>query len=95
MDYLRINTLLTLVLPIFINFYFILKIKKIDDDLKKLSLLCLSILCFTPHQLHDYVLYAEILNNSNYYALSTKVISSGIGFIWTSSMTGKFLFKKK
>ncbi len=46
-------------------------------------------------KLHDYVLYAEILNNSNYYALSTKVISSGIGFIWTSSMTGKFLFKKK
>ena len=46
-------------------------------------------------KLYNYVLYAEILNNSNYYALSTKVISSGIGFIWTSSMTGKFLFKKK
>ena len=61
MDYLRINTLLTLVLPIFINFYFILKIKKIDDDLKKLSLLCLSILCFTPHQLHDYVLLIPLL----------------------------------
>ncbi|MDC2969660.1 hypothetical protein OAY12_00560 [Candidatus Pelagibacter sp.] len=61
LDYLRINTLLTLVLPIFINFYFILKIKKIDDDLKKLSLLCLSILCFTPHQLHDYVLLIPLL----------------------------------
>ena len=46
-------------------------------------------------KLYNYVLYAEILNNSKYYALSTKVISSGIGFIWTSSMTGKFLFKKK
>ena len=61
LDYLRINTLLTLVLPIFIHFYFILKIKKIDDDLKKLSLLCLSILCFTPHQLHDYVLLIPLL----------------------------------
>ncbi len=61
LDYLRINTLLTLVLPIIINFYFILKIKKIDDDLKKLSLLCLSILCFTPHQLHDYVLLIPLL----------------------------------
>ena len=46
-------------------------------------------------KLHNYVLYTETLNNSKYYALSTKVISSGIGFIWTSSMTGKFLFKKK
>ena len=46
-------------------------------------------------KLYNYVLYTEILNNSNYYALSTKVISSGIGFIWTSSMTGNFLFKKK
>ena len=61
LDYFRINTLLTLVLPIIINFYFILKIKKIDDDLKKLSLLCLSILCFTPHQLHDYVLLIPLL----------------------------------
>ena len=44
---------------------------------------------------YNYFLYTEILNNSNYYALSTKVISSGIGFIWTSYMTAKFLFKKK
>ena len=46
-------------------------------------------------KLYNYFLYTEILDGSNYYALSTKVISSGIGFIWTSYMTAKFLFKKK
>jgi len=60
-NYLKINSLITLVIPILVNFYFILKIKNIEDDLKKLSLLCLSILCFTPHQLHDYVLLIPLL----------------------------------
>ena len=60
-DYLKLNSLITLVIPILVNFYFILKIKNIEDDLKKLSLLCLSILCFTPHQLHDYVLLIPLL----------------------------------
>ena len=60
-DYLKLNSLISLVIPILVNFYFILKIKNIEDDLKKLSLLCLSILCFTPHQLHDYVLLIPLL----------------------------------
>ena len=60
-NYLKINSLITLAIPILVNFYFILKIKNIEDDLKKLSLLCLSILCFTPHQLHDYVLLIPLL----------------------------------
>ena len=46
-------------------------------------------------QLYNYTLYINILNESRYYALITKVISGGIGFIWSSFMTGKFLFKKK
>ena len=46
-------------------------------------------------KLYNHFLYTEILDNSNLYAISTKVISSGIGFIWTSYMTGKLLFKKK
>ena len=46
-------------------------------------------------QLYNYTFYTNILNKSNYYALIIKVISNGIGFIWTSSMTGRFLFKKK
>ena len=46
-------------------------------------------------KLYDHFLYTDILDNSNLYAITTKVISSGIGFIWTSYMTGKLLFKKK
>ena len=44
---------------------------------------------------YNYILYMNTLNQSNYYALISKVISSGIGFIWTSYMTGILLFKKK
>ena len=44
---------------------------------------------------YNYMLYMNTLNHSKYYALISKVISSGIGFIWTSYMTGIFLFKKK
>ena len=44
---------------------------------------------------YNYMLYINTLNKSNYYALISKIISSGIGFIWTSYMTGLFLFKKK
>ena len=44
---------------------------------------------------YNYMLYMNTLNQSSYYALISKVISSGIGFIWTSYMTGILLFKKK
>jgi len=46
-------------------------------------------------QMYNYNLYSNVLNRNNYYALITKIISSSIGFLWTSSMTGKFLFKNK
>ena len=46
-------------------------------------------------QQYNHALYMNTLNKSNYYAMISKVISSGIGFLWTSYMTGKFLFKKK
>jgi len=46
-------------------------------------------------QKYYYNLYIDTLNKSNYYAMISKVISSGIGFLWTSYMTGKFLFKKR
>ncbi len=46
-------------------------------------------------QSYNYKLYIDILNQSHYYAFVTKVISNVIGFIWSSLMTGKFLFKKK
>ena len=46
-------------------------------------------------QFINYELYINDLDNSHSYALISKIISSCIGFVWTSSMTGKFLFKKK
>ena len=46
-------------------------------------------------QIFNYNLYTNILNKSNYYALFTKTLSSCIGFLWTSYMTGKLLFKQK
>ena len=46
-------------------------------------------------QMYNYILYINTLNQSNYYALISKVISCGIGFLWTSYMTGILLFKKK
>ena len=46
-------------------------------------------------QYSNNILYYNTLNKSNYYALITKIISNGIGFLWTSYMTGKLLFKKK
>tara|TARA_Y100001968_G_scaffold182943_1_gene167547 strand:- start:544 stop:999 length:456 start_codon:yes stop_codon:yes gene_type:complete len=46
-------------------------------------------------QLINYSFYINYLNKSNYYAFFSKVISSCIGFIWTSYMTSKLLFKKK
>ena len=46
-------------------------------------------------QFYNNILYYNTLNKSNYYALITKIISNGIGFLWTSYMTSKLLFKKK
>ena len=46
-------------------------------------------------QFYNNILYYNTLNKSHYYALITKIISNGIGFLWTSYMTGKLLFKKK
>ena len=57
----------------------------------------LIVLNFIDHiiQFYNNILYYNTLNKSNYYALITKIISNGIGFLWTSYMTGKLLFKKK
>ena len=42
----------------------------------------------------NYDLYINYLDKSHYYALFSKIIASCVGFLWTSSLTGKFLFKK-
>ena len=45
-------------------------------------------------QINNPSLYINILNKTPFYALITKVISACIGFIWSSIMTNKLLFKK-
>ena len=53
--------ILTLVIPLILNFLIIIHIKKFSDNLYKLSILCLSALAFMPHQIHDYVLLVPLL----------------------------------
>lgn len=56
-------------IQILLNFFFILKSRFIIDELHRVSLIFLSVLAFTPHQLHDYVLLLPLLvfsvKNSN------------------------------
>ena len=59
-----------------------------------INIIVLNLIDFSL-QFINYELYINDLDNSYYYALFSKIIASCIGFIWTSSMTGKFLFKKK
>ena len=50
-----------LIIPIILNFFVIIYIKHLNDNLYKLSILCLSALAFMPHQIHDYVLLVPLL----------------------------------
>ena len=59
-----------------------------------INIVVLNLIDFS-FQFINYDLYINDLDRSHYYALFSKIIASCIGFIWTSSMTGKFLFKKK
>ena len=61
LQYLNLSSLIILILPVLLNFYLILKLRILKDQLQILSLLCLSILAFTPHQLHDYILLIPLL----------------------------------
>ena len=53
--------ILTLIIPLILNFIIIIYIKNFSDNLYKLSILCLSALAFMPHQIHDYVLLVPLL----------------------------------
>ena len=64
--YLPIGSQLTkylfiLILTFLFNIFFINKIYKINDNLLKLSCLCLLILISTPHWGHDYILLVPLL----------------------------------
>ena len=50
-----------LIIPIILNFFVLIYIKHLNDNLYKLSILCLSALAFMPHQIHDYVLLVPLL----------------------------------
>ncbi len=50
-----------LIIPIILNFFVIIYIKHLNDNLYKLTILCLSALAFMPHQIHDYVLLVPLL----------------------------------
>ena len=67
--------IIIIIVPIIISFFIILRLKKIKDELLKLSLISLSALCFLPHQLHDYVLLVPLLIFSvkNYSDLISKI----------------------
>ncbi len=58
------KSLLFIAISILINFFIIIKIQKIKDDLLNLSCLCLSCLIFFPHYPHDYILILPLLIHS-------------------------------
>ena len=55
------------------------------------------ILKFLDSNIHllGYFGMQNILNNKNFYSITSKFIAACIGFIWTSLMTRKFIFKPK
>jgi hypothetical protein len=50
-----------LLIPLIINFLVIFKIRNSENELFKLTMICLSALAFMPHQIHDYVLLVPLL----------------------------------
>ena len=62
-------------LPLSLNIWIIFKASLIKDNLFKLSIICLSILAFTPHQIHDYVLLLPLLLYSfrNFELINSKI----------------------
>ena len=58
-----------------------------------INIAVLNIIDYSSERI-NYELYINYLDKSHYYALFSKIIASCIGFFWTSSLTGKFLFKK-
>ena len=58
-----------------------------------INIVVLNIIDYSSETI-NHELYINYLDKSHYYALFSKIIASCIGFLWTSSLTGKFLFKK-
>ena len=60
----KIKPILFIILSILLNFFIFIKIHNINDDLLKLSCLCLSCLIFFPHYPHNYILVLPLLIHS-------------------------------
>ena len=58
------TSLWVIVLSVIINFFFIIKISKIKDELLKLSCLCISVLIFAPHNAYGYIMLLPIFIHS-------------------------------
>ena len=58
-----------------------------------INIMVLNIIDYSSEKI-NHELYINNLDKSHYYALFSKIIASCIGFVWTSSLTGKFLFRK-
>jgi len=67
--------LMALIIPLLINFLIILRVRFMEDELFKISIICLTALGFMPHQLHDYVLLIPLLIFSikNFNLLISKI----------------------
>ena len=63
-NYFKIKPILLIILSILLNFLIVIKIHNINDDLLKLSCLCLSCLIFFPHYPHNYILVLPLLIHS-------------------------------
>ena len=75
LEHFGIHSSLRLFLPLLLSFFVIFKLKFIKDDLYKLSIICLTSLSFTAHQLHDYILLLPLLIFSlkNFHYLVCKI----------------------
>ena len=69
------NNYLVMAIPLILSFLVIYKLKKVKNDLFKLSIVCLVSLSFTAHQLHDYILLLPLLIFSliNFNLLVSKI----------------------
>ena len=72
------NTLWVLILSVIINFFFIIKITRIKNELLKLSCLCISVLIFAPHNAYGYIMLLPIfiysLKNSEEFLSKLNIV---------------------
>lgn len=74
------NKLLTVLIVLLFNCIIIFKINKIKSNLEQLALICLTVLCLTPHANYDYILLLPLLIlsisnlSNNFYKMNFIII---------------------